>query len=342
MRAVVIRRHGGFDVLESVDRPAPDLRASEVIVAVRACGLNHLDLWVRKGAPGHTFPLPLIPGSDVAGVVLALGQDAANLKVGDEVVVAPGVSCGSCAACLSGADHRCRQYAILGEHRDGGCAEQIVVPRANVLPKPAGLSFDEAACIGIPFLTAWHMLVDRAQLRHGETVLVHAALSGVGSAAIQIAKLFGATVLATAGTDAKLERARALGVDHAINYTNEDVHRRVKALTDGRGVDVVVEHVGAATWESSLKSLGWHGRLVTCGATTGADVRVDLRHLFFKGISLLGSTMGSKSEFAEVLRHVAVGKLRPVLDCVLPLADIEKAHRRLEDRQAFGRIVVRP
>lgn len=342
MKALMVQEHGGLDVLRVVDVDTPEPGPGQVRVAVRAVGANHLDTWVRRGVPGHAFPLPLVLGSDVAGVVDESGPGVTDLAPGAPVVLAPGVSCGHCAACLSGRDNQCRSYGLLGEHRDGGCADFIVVPRQNVMPLPAGLSFEQAAAIPITFLTAWHMLVDRAALRPGETVLVHAGGSGVGSAAVQIAKLWGATVITTAGTPAKCERALALGADHAIDYNARDFVAAVRELTGKRGVDVVVEHVGAATWAGSLRSLAWHGRLVTCGATTGADVSLNLRQVFFKSLSILGSTMGSKGELAELLGHFASGRLRPVVDRVLPMSAAAEAHRLLEAREVFGKIVLVP
>jgi NADPH:quinone reductase-like Zn-dependent oxidoreductase len=342
MRGYIVREHGGLDALRAESLPDPTPGPGEVVVQVKACGINHLDVWVRRGVPGHKFPLPLIPGNDVAGVVAACGPGVTDLPVGTPVVVAPGVSCGLCQACLSGRDHHCRSYGILGEHRDGGYCELLRVPRVNAMPKPEKLSFPEAAALGVAFLTAWHMLVGRAELRPGETVLVQAAGSGVGSAAVQIAKLWGSTVIATASSDAKLERARALGADHVINSSSEDIARTVKRLTDGRGVEVVFEHVGPATWESSVRAMAWQGRLVTCGATTGGEVPLNLRHLFFKSLSLLGSTMGSKGEFLEVLGHAGRGTLRPVVDRVLPLDGVREAHSLLEERKVFGKLVLTP
>jgi len=342
VKAIRVEEHGGLEALRYVDVPDPEPAADQVLIEVRASGVNHLDVWVRRGVPGYTFPLPLTPGNDVAGVVLAVGERVRGVAPGDAVVVQPGVSCGRCAACLGGADHRCPRYCILGEHCDGGWAERLVVPGANVFAKPDDLSFVEAASMPLTFLTAWHMLVDRAELRPGEVVLVQAAGSGVSSAAIQIAKLWGASVIATAASAAKLERARALGADHTIDYEREDVPARVRALTDRAGADVVIDHVGAATWEASTKALAWHGRLVTCGATTGAGVELNLAHLFFKAQSLLGSTMGSKAEVLEVFRHAAAGRLRPVVDAVLPLSEAREAQRRLEAREVFGKLVLVP
>lgn len=342
MKAVRVSEHGGLDQLVYGDVPDPELRADEVRVQVKASGVNHLDVWVRKGVPGHTFPLPLIPGNDVAGVVLEVGERAGGISPGDAVVLAPGTSCKRCEACFSGNDHHCASYAILGEHRDGGWAEQIVVPRENVLPKPPGLSFEEAASIPLTFLTAWHMLVGRAAIRPGETVLIQAAGSGVSVAGIQIAKLWGATVIATASSRAKLERAEALGADHLVNYKEEDVAKRVKAITGKRGADVVFDHVGADTWDSSTRALSWQGRMVICGATTGPMVKLNLVHLFFKAQTVMGSTMGSTADLCEVLRHVEAGRLRPVVDRLLPLSEAREAQRLIEAREVCGKLVLVP
>lgn len=340
MRAILIREHGGYDKLELVDvpSPAPDDLA---VVEVRAVALNHLDLWLRRGVPGHRFPLPMIPGSEVSGVLASVPRGTTRWKAGDEVVVAPGYSCGLCPACLSGNDPLCNSYGIYGESASGGCAERIAVPVRNLLRKPAGLSFEEAAAVPLDFLTAWHMLVARAQVRPGETVLVHAGGSGVGSAALQIAKLWGATVYTTVGSAAKQARARELGADETILYRELDFAAEVRRLTEKRGVDVVVEHVGAETFEGSMKSLARGGRLVTCGATTGADVSINLRVVFFKLLSILGSTMGSLAELHEVMHHVEAGRLRPVVDRVLPLEAVAEGHRVLEEREAFGKVVLR-
>ncbi|HSN68481.1 MAG TPA: zinc-binding dehydrogenase, partial [Thermoanaerobaculia bacterium] len=281
MKAVLVREHGGFEALEIADvpfAPPPDL----AVVEVRAVALNHLDLWLRRGVPGHRFPLPMIPGSEVSGVIAALPPAGGDWSVGDEVIVAPGYSCGVCIACLSGNDSLCRQFGIYGESANGGCAERIAVPLRNLLRKPPRLSFEQAAAIPLDFQTAWHMLIARAQLRPGETVLVHAGGSGVGSAGVQIAKLWGATVFATVGSREKEARARELGADEVILYRERDFADEVKRLTGKRGVDVVFEHVGAETFAGSMRALGRGGRLVTCGATTGADVEINLRVVFFK------------------------------------------------------------
>jgi NADPH:quinone reductase-like Zn-dependent oxidoreductase len=275
-------------------------------------------------------------------VVDALGPGVTGLEVGQRVVVNPGLSCGVCRACLSGRDNLCRQYGILGEHRDGGYGELLVVPRQNIAPYPGDLSFPEAASGLLTFLTAWQMLVDKAAVRPGETVLVQGAGSGVGVAAVQIARLHGARVIATAGSDDKLVRLRELGAEATINYRTADFVAEVKKLTGRRGVDVVFEHVGGATFEGSVRAVASGGRIVTCGATSGFEPKVDLRHIFFRQIAVYGSTMGSKGALLEVLEHVAAGRLRPIVDRTMPLAQAAEAHRALESRNVFGKIVLEP
>ena len=342
MKAAIFRQHGGPEVLEYADVPEPQIRANEVLVAVKACALNHLDIFVRAGLPGVEIPLPHILGNDIAGVVREVGELVTWAKAGDEVMVQPGVSCGHCEACLSGEDNLCREYDIIGYRRNGGYAEFVAVPGVNIVPKPAELSWEEAAALPLVTITAWHMLVTRANVQPGEDVLVHAAGSGVGSIAIQIAKLRGARVLTTASSDEKLAKARELGADETINYTRDDWPKEVRRLTNKRGVDVVVEHTGAATWPGSISSLKNNGRLVTCGATSGFDARTDLRQVFYRHLSLLGSFMGSKSELLEALEFVREGKIRAVVDRVLPLSEARQAHELIEDRAQFGKIVLRP
>ena len=340
MKAVIVREHGGIDKLELTEVLDPKLEHGAAIVRVRAVALNHLDIWVRRGVPGHKFPLPMIPGAEVAGVIAKIAPND-RWQAGDEVLVAPGYSCGVCIACLSGNDPLCHNdHGIFGESRHGGAAELIAVPIRNLLRKPPAFSFAEAAALPLNMLTAWHMLVARAQLRPGETVLVHAGGSGVGSAAIQIAGLWGATVFATAGSAAKAARAKELGAHETILYRDVDFLAEVRRLTGKRGVDVVFEHVGADTFDRSVRSLARGGRLVTCGATTGGDVTLNLRLVFFKLLSILGSTMGSLAELHEIMRHVEAGRLRPVVDRVLPLDQIAEGHRVLEEREAFGKIVL--
>ncbi|MFN2443638.1 MAG: zinc-binding dehydrogenase [Thermoanaerobaculia bacterium] len=340
MKAVLIREHGGFDRLEMAELPDPE-PGGHALVTVRAVALNHLDLWLRRGVPGHRFPLPMIPGSEASGVIRSLPDGAEGWNEGDEVIVAPGYSCGTCIACLSGEDPLCRDYGIFGESKNGGAAEIMPVPVRNLIRKPAALSFEEAAAIPLDFLTAWHMLVARAQLRPGETVLVHAGGSGVGSAGVQIAKLWGATVFTTVGSQQKQQRARELGADEVILYRETDFAQEIRRLTGKRGVDVVFEHVGADTFDGSMRSLARGGRLVTCGATSGADVSINLRLVFFKLLSILGSTMGSLAELHQIMQHVEAGRLQPVIDRILPLEQVAEGHRLLEEREAFGKIVLR-
>ena len=342
MKATIFKQHGGPDVLEYTAVPDPTIRANEVLVEVKACAMNHLDVFVRNGLPGIQIPLPHILGCDVSGVVREVGELVNWVKPGDEVMVQPGTSCGHCEACLSGQDNLCREYDMIGYRRDGGYAELVAVPGVNIIPKPAALSWEEAAALPLVTVTAWHMLVTRANVQPGEDVLVHAAGSGVGSIAIQIAKLRGARVITTASSDEKLAKARELGADQTINYSRDDWPKEVRRMTERRGVDVVVEHTGAATWTGSISSLKNNGRLVTCGATSGFDAHTDLRQVFFRHLTLLGSFMGSKAELMEAMKFVAQGKIRAVVDRVFPLSEARQAHELMENRGQFGKIVLRP
>jgi len=342
MKAIIFNEHGGPEVLRYTEVADPKVSPTEVLVRVKACALNHLDLWVRRGLPGISIPMPHIPGSDMAGEVARVGELVTRVHVGQKVVLSPGLSCSQCEACLAGTDNLCRQYTLFGYMVDGGCAEYVRSPEVNVMPYPGDLSFEEAAAVPLVFLTAWHMLVGRAQLRAGEDVLVLGAGSGVGSAAIQIAKLIGAQVIATAGSEDKLKKAKELGADHAINHSKQDIAAEVKRITNRKGVEVVFEHVGAATWEKSLSSLAASGRLVTCGATTGHAGQLDIRYLFSRHITILGSYMGSKAELLHVLKLVAARKLKPVVDRVMPLTQCAQAHELMENRQQFGKIVLKP
>jgi len=342
MKAVIFSEHGGPEVLQFTDVAAPQIKANEVLVEVRACALNHLDVWVRGGLPGIKIPLPHILGNDVAGVVRQVGELVTWVKPGDEAMIQPGVSCGHCVECLSGRDNMCLEYDIIGSGRDGGYAELLSVPGVNVIPKPKNLSWPEAAALPLVTLTAWHMLSTQARVQPGEDVLVHAAGSGVGSLGIQIAKLFGARVIATASSDDKLAKARELGADETVNYTGDDWPKEVRKLTGWRGVDVVFEHTGAATWPGSLVSLKKGGRLVTCGATSGFDARTDLRQVFYRHLTILGSMMGSKAELLAAMKFIESGRIRAVVDRTLPLAEARKAHELMEDRAQFGKLVLLP
>ncbi len=340
MKAFVIREHGGPEALKLEEVATPQPGPGEVRVRILAAALNHLDLWVRRGVPGHAFPLPLIPGSDGVGEVAAVGRDVSRVAAGDRVIVSPGFGCGGCEACLRGEESLCPHHRILGETRDGTCAEAIVVPATCLHIIPSGLEPLEAAALPLVLMTTWRMLIQRARMRPGETVLVQAGGSGIGSTAIQIARALGCRVLTTVGSPEKADLARQLGADEVILYRQADVAREVRRLTDKQGVDIVVEHTGEATWEGSVRALRRGGRLVTCGATTGAAAGIDLRVLFFKQISLLGSTMGSRADLEEALRLVRRGALRPVIDRSFPLAHLPEAHRYLEERRAFGKVTL--
>ena len=342
MKAIIFRRHGGPDVLEPAEVPDPQIKANEVLVEVRACALNHLDVWVRGGLPNVKIPLPHILGDDVAGVVLQVGELVDWVSVGEEVMLHPGVACGHCEACLRGDDNFCPDYDIIGYRRDGGYAELVAVPAVNIIPKPKNLSWEEAAALPLVTLTAWHMLVTRAKLKPGETALVHAAGSGVGSVGIQIAKLLGARVIATAGSDQKLAAAKELGADELINYSRDDWPKEVRRLTERHGVEVVFEHTGSETWPGSIMSLKSGGRLVTCGATSGFDARTDLRQVFYRQLNLLGSFMGAKSELLDALKFIKSGAIRAVVDKSMPLAEARHAHELIEDRAQFGKLVLVP
>ncbi|MCC6572980.1 MAG: zinc-binding dehydrogenase [Planctomycetes bacterium] len=339
MKAVIVKEHGGVDKLKFEDAPKPKIKADEILLDVKAVGINHLDIWVRAGVPGHKFPLPMIPGTDIAGVVAEVGNLVTNAKVGDRVAVMPGFADPLSDAALSGNDQLARDYGIFGETRNGGCAEFLDVPARNLLPMPASMSFTDAAACPLVFLTAWTML-KKAGVKAGETVLMHAAGSGVTSAGIQLAKLIGATVIATASTEAKLNKARALGADALINYSKATWADDVKGLTGKQGVDVVFDHVGPATFEGDMKAIKWGGRYVTCGSTTGAEVSLNLRALFFKRISLIGTTMGPKADQLEVWKLICNGKVKPVVDRVFAMREIAKAHAHVESREAFGKVIL--
>ncbi|HVB58938.1 MAG TPA: zinc-binding dehydrogenase [Candidatus Acidoferrales bacterium] len=340
MKAVVFSGHGGPNVLHYTDLPEPTIGAKEVLVRVRACALNHLDIWIRRGLPGVAIALPHVLGSDIAGEVAKTGEGVSTVRAGDRVLLAPGISCGACVHCLEGRDNLCRQYTLFGYLVDGGYAQFVKAPVVNVIPIPARLTFEQAAAVPLVFLTAWHMLITRARLQPAEEVLILGGGSGVGSAAIQIAKCTGARVIATAGSEAKLAKAKELGADEVVLHSGGDFGNEVKRLTNRRGVDVVLEHVGRVTWEQSLRSLAVGGRLVTCGATTGFEGAVDIRYLFSRNLSIIGTYMGGKGELFAVLDLVDRGLLKPVIDRVMPLEQATQAHERLENREHFGKIVL--
>jgi NADPH:quinone reductase-like Zn-dependent oxidoreductase len=342
MRAARIHQHGGPEALVLESAPDPRIKADQVLVRVRACALNHLDLWVRQGLPGMEIPMPRILGSDIAGEVVEAGDLCWRVKPGQRVLLSPGLSCRQCEKCLAGLDNECPRYGLFGVVVDGGNAELVAAPEYALIPIPDAMTFEEAAAVPLVFLTAWHMLFTRAKLQAGEDVLVLAASSGVGSAAIQLAKLFHCRVIATASGEAKLDLARRLGADHVVDHYQQDIAAEVKRITGRRGVNVALEHVGQATWQKSVQSLALSGRVVTCGATTGFDVSLNLRFLFARQQSLLGSFMGTLGELHQVLKFVFRGQLKPVIDKVYPLDDIRAAHQRLENKEQFGKVLVLP
>jgi len=342
MNAVLFEAHGGVDVLKYAEAPMPQPKKGEVLIRVQACGLNHLDIWIRQGLPGISLPLPHIIGSEIVGTIAELGPDSNRFKPGDRVLVAPGISCGQCPACLKGRDSLCREFKIVGLQINGGYAEFVAVPEKNLIPLPGqGLKPEEWAAVPLVFLTAWHMLITRAALQKGETVLIHAAGSGVGSAAIQIAKMQGAKIFTTVGSDEKIKKAEVLGADVVINYKKTDFAQEILRATNNRGVDLVLEHIGPDTWAGSMRCLARGGRVVTCGSTSGPKVELDLRFFFTKELSVLGCYMGSRRELDQVIGLVAEGKLKPVVDAVFPLADAAKAQAKMESRELFGKLVLK-
>jgi NADPH:quinone reductase-like Zn-dependent oxidoreductase len=348
VKAVRFHQHGGPEVLRFEAAPDPAPAPGRAIVRVRACALNHLDLWERRGLDRVKLPLPHISGSDVAGDVVDRGAStddraasgpSAALTVGARVMLQPGLRCGRCRACREGRDNQCVEYDVLGLRSDGGYAELVSVPLENLIAIPAHVDYVTAAAFPLTFLTAWHMLVARAGVRQGDVVLVLAGGSGVGQAAIQLARHFGARVFATSAP-AKADRTRALGAEEVFDHYAGDFSRDVRRLTDGRGADIVIEHVGEATWDRSVRSLAGGGRLVTCGATSGPAATLDLRHLFARQLSLLGSYMGRFAELEAAAPLLYDGRVTPVIDQVVPLARAADAQRRLEEKEQFGKIVL--
>jgi NADPH:quinone reductase-like Zn-dependent oxidoreductase len=342
MKAARIHEHGGPGVLRYEDAPEPQIQPTEVLIEVKACGLNHLDIFLREGVPGWPLHFPHILGSDISGVVAQTGSLVRSVRPQDRVLLCPGISCGHCEECFKGRDSACREYTVFGLKVDGGYAGYVSAPEVNVLPIPGDLSFDEAAAVPLVFLTAWHMLITRVALKPGEDVLVIGAGSGVGSAAIQVAKLMACRVIAVAGTDEKLEKASGLGADEVINHTRQSIAAEVRRITAKRGVDVVFEHVGAAVWEDCFASLATYGRFVTCGVTTGGEVKLNLQALFGRQRTVMGSFMGGKGELVDVLKLIGRRKLKAVIDSAFPLAEAAAAQRKMESRDFFGKILLHP
>jgi NADPH:quinone reductase-like Zn-dependent oxidoreductase len=340
MKAIRFHEFGGPEVLKYEDVPDPKPRKDQVLVRVKACALNHLDLFIRQGLPG--VKLPHINGSDVSGTIAEVGEYITDLRPGQRVLLAPHVFCGVCPACTRGEQNFCPQYSVLGYLNDGGNAEFIAVPRVNVLPIPEELTYDEAASLPLVSLTAWHMLVGRCKIKPGDVVLVLGGGSGIGSIAIQVCKMFGATAIATAGDESKMDQCRDLGADHVINHYRQKISEEVKTFTNKGMCDIVFEHVGKATWTESMKSLKPGGKIVTCGATTGPEAAFDIRFLFAKQLSFLGSFMGTQGEFHEVMKHIFAGKIKPVVDRSFPLREAAAAHARLEKSEQFGKVILNP
>lgn len=340
MKAVLFRAHGGPDKLSYEDLPMPAIGPDEVLVRVKACALNHLDIWIRQGNPAYPMPMPHVSGSDVAGIVEQVGAQADHVTVGQRVFLSPGISCWKCEPCLAGRDNFCRSYSLLGAMMHGGYAEYVKVPFRNVMPIPENLSFEQAAAFPLVSVTASHMLFAQAGLQHGETVLVMGGGSGVGTMAIQMAKLAGARVITTVGSDDKIPKAVILGADAVINHAKENVAERVKLLTEGHGVDVVIEHIGPEVWESCLASLAKGGRLITCGATTGAEVKLDLRYIYSRQYTIKGSYMGTRAELVKAAELMGQKRVISVIDRTYPLQEARAAQEQMLSRKFFGKIIL--
>lgn len=338
--AMVLDRHGGPEVLERRTIELPPLGPGKVRVRVHAVAMNHMDLWVRRGGPHFKLEYPHRLGCDIAGVVEELGPGARGVAVGDRVMVQPGLSCGVCRACLSGRDNLCRSYRILGENAQGGYARHIDLPEQNLIKIGDALSFADAAALPLCTLTAWQMVFKKAEVRPGQTVVVHAAGSGVSSIAVKLCKMLGARVIATTGSPDKRERAKAIGADEVIVTSEQDYVAEVRRLTKRAGADVILDHVGGELFEKAVTACAWGGRIVTCGATAGFAANVDLRQIFFRQVEVLGSTMGSKGDLLEALPLILDGRLRATVDRVVPLWDARAAHEALENRKVFGKIVL--
>jgi NADPH:quinone reductase-like Zn-dependent oxidoreductase len=341
MKAVFYDEHGSTDVLQYDEFPDPEIDDDEVLVAVKAGGLNHLDVWTRKGMPSPE-ELPHVPGSDAAGVVEAVGDDVTRFEAGDRVVVDPGLYCGECEFCRKGEESLCVDYKMMGEHVRGVHSEYAAVPETNLLHLPETVDFVTAASAPLVFQTAWRMLTTRAEIQQSDSVLVLGASGGVGHACVQIAANEGCEVWATASSEEKLEYAEACGADHLVNYAEENFADAIKSETDGRGVDVVVDHVGEATWDDSLSVAARGGTVVTCGATSGISPETNIPKLFWKQLDVLGSTMGTPGEMDDVMAKVFDGTFEPRVRAVLPMSEMARAHEMLEEREGFGSVVVVP
>ncbi len=340
MKALYYDRFGNYENIKSGDFPIPEIDENEVLVKVKAFSLNHLDVWVMEGMMPFEIPLPKIFASDASGIVEKVGNLVENVKVGDEVIVYPGLSCGYCEKCLSGKDNECNQFRVLGVLENGVSAEYVKVPAVNVFKKQNGLSFEEASGIGITYTTMWHSIVSRGKIEQGNTILIHGGGSGVGTAGIQIAKLFNTKVITTVGDDWKIEKAKSIGADYVINYKKEDFVEKVKEITDGELCDVVIDHIGTETFTKSLACGKKGARIITFGTTTGADTNINLRAIFGKNQTIHGAYMGTKGEVATYLR-LFPDKLKTIIDSIFDFKDAKLAYEKLLSRQFFGKIVVK-
>jgi NADPH:quinone reductase-like Zn-dependent oxidoreductase len=342
MRAAVIQQHGGLDRLRVEEGPEPRFAEDEVVLKVHSAGLNHLDIWVRNGRAGLEVAMPHVLGSDAAGVVTAVGANVKNVGIGDEVVVNPGLSCGSCEFCNRGEQSGCSSFGIVGMTRPGTFAEQVAVPAGNVHPKPSHMDFDEAGAFVLSYLTAWRMLMTRAQLMPGQTVLIHGIGGGVALSALQLAKLTGARVIVTSSSDEKLARASQIGADYTINYEAvDDLAKCARDFTSGRGVDIIIDTVGAATWAIDFSAVCRGGKIALCGVTSGRHADTNLQTLYWNQLTILGSTMGSDEDLRQMLKAVTAAKLMPVIDSVTSLENVRDAMDKMETGKQFGKIVLR-
>ena len=340
MKAVRIHEHGGTDVLVWEEITDPTIKPDQVLVQIKAAAINHLDIWVRRGIPG--ISLPMILGSDAAGIIKKVGHEVNNFIIGDAVIINPLIFCGKCEACIDGRENECQFIGIFGESTDGTNCEFIAVNERNLRKKPDNIDFESAASFPLAGQTAYQMLINRAKTKDNDTVLIWGSSSGVGSFGLQIAKSIGCKVIATGGTTAKCKQAIELGADISLNHYEDDILGAVKDITNGRGVDVVFEHSGARTWDVSMKILGKYGRVVTCGATTGSKVSIDLRYIFFKQQSIIGSTMGNVQALDAVIELVKTDKIKPIVDEIFSMEKIADAHKHLENSNQFGKVVLIP
>jgi NADPH:quinone reductase-like Zn-dependent oxidoreductase len=343
MKAIQYSKLGGPEVLQYLEVPTPKPQANEILIKVLATSINHIDIHFRRGLPGVQSHLPHIPGSDAVGIIEEIGSDVRGLSKGETIVMDPSASCGQCEFCKEERINYCPKARILGRENDGAYAQYMVIPQENAMKLPAGFNVETAAAAPLVYLTAWSMVVTKGQIQKGQTVLVMGAGSGVGSAAIQIAKMFGATVFATAGSEEKIQKAKELlSIDQVWNYNDVEIDREIRSATGKKGVDLIIDSVGGRQWVPMLKALKNGGTLVTCGATDGFDPKEDLRHIFFRQLRILGSTMGNRNEMREVMSHVFSGKLKPIVDKVFKLEDAATAHQYVQDRKVFGKVVIKP